>query len=119
MSEDNVISAFAGRELPPCPMTVTNSTNNLICNHPSLLIDTHDRSIRCAKCNAVLDAFNYLATNGASIQRAWAEARFVRSEIEKLNESVDRLKREEKRLKALVRRLQDKSASRLDVRGGL
>jgi hypothetical protein len=120
MSDEKIIQhAFgAAKELPDCPIRVESSSPIFHCNHPALAIDTHERAIRCAKCDAVLDPFDYLANCGRSIQMAWRDYKYTRAEITRLNESVDRLKREEKRLKASIRRQQQK-APILDVRGGL
>lgn len=118
---DNVRSLPGVDGIPECPMELISTRSKQIyhCEHPSLIIDVHERSIRCAKCDAALDPFDYLARSGQQIQRAWADYKSVRSRISDFNESIVRLQREEKRLKALVKRLQDKSATKLDVRGSL
>lgn len=118
---DNIRSLPGVEGIPDCPMELVSSRSKQIfyCDHPSLIIDVHERSIRCAKCDAALDAFDYLASTGQQIQCAWADYKAVRNRINDFNESIARLQREEKRLKALVKRLQDKTASKLDVRGGL
>ena len=121
MADNNIRSLPGVESIPECPMELISSHNKQLyhCDHASLIIDVHERSIRCAKCGASLDPFDYLAGTGQQIQRAWADYKSVRSRIQDFNESIARLQREEKRLKALVKRLQDKSATKLDVRGGL
>lgn len=118
---DNIRSLPGVEGIPECPMDVVSSRDKKVyyCEHPSLIIDVHERSIRCARCDASLDPFDYLASTGQQIQRMWADYKSVRSRINDFNESIARLQKEEKRMKALVKRLQDKSASKLDVRGGL
>ena len=118
---DNIRSLPGVEGIPECPMELVSSRSKQIyyCDHPSLIIDVHERSIRCAKCDAALDPFDYLERSGNQIQRAWDDYKAVRRRISDFNESIARLQREEKRLKALVKRLQDKSATKLDVRGGL
>lgn len=118
MNEDKIMAFPKADALPECPVKVTSSAQQY-CRHPSIVIDVHDRSIRCSKCDAALEAFDYLTQNGAEIQRAWADHKAMQRRVGELNESVVKLLREEKRLKALVRRLQDKTATKLDVRGGL
>ena len=116
---DNIRSLPGVEGIPECPMELVSSRGKTIyhCDHASLIIDTHERSIRCAKCDDALDPFNYIAATAQHIQCAWRDYKSVRSRISDFNESIARLQREEKRLKALVKRLQDKSAARLDVRG--
>lgn len=115
---EKVIHAFkAADDLPPCPIQVKSSSPVYHCDHRSLQIDVHERSIRCDACGAVLDPFSYLVKNGQSLQMAWQDYRAVRERVKSLNESIERLVREEKRLKALIRRTKDKLPERLDVRG--
>lgn len=118
MSDEKVIHAFRpADDLPACPIDVTSSSPVYHCEHRSLQIDLHERTVRCDACGAMLDPFNYLARNGQSLQMAWRDYRSVRNRIKALNESIERLVREEKRLKAAVKRAKDKVPDRLDVRG--
>ncbi|ULU26613.1 hypothetical protein [Dyella terrae] len=118
MSDEKVIHIFKpSDDLPPCPMEVKSSSPVFHCNHRSLQIDTHERTVRCDACCAMLDPFDYIARNGQSLQMAWRDYRIVRDRIKALNESVERLAREEKRLKASIRRTKQKIPDRLDVRG--
>jgi hypothetical protein len=114
--DDNVRVLKIAGELPDCPVTIKHQPFGF-CNHASLVIDEHEREIRCAKCNAALDPFDYLHKNGAQIQSAWRNYKFVRNRIDELNVSVDKLRAEEKRLKASVRRLQAKPGVTLNTRG--
>lgn len=114
--DDNVRVLPVAGDLPPCPMTVTPQPFGY-CKHESLLVDEHQREIRCAKCHAVLDPFNYLRNNAREIQGAWRDYKHVRTRIDELNVSVDKLRAEEKRLKAAVRRLQSKPGITLHTRG--
>lgn len=118
MSDEKIIHVFRqADDLPPCPMDVTSSSPVYHCDHRQLQIDTHDRTVRCDACGATLDPFTYLARNGQSLQMAWRDYRAVRDRIKALNESIERLMREEKRLKAAVKRAKDRLPDRLDVRG--
>lgn len=119
MSDDNKITQLHKADaLPECPIRVHSTSPVYHCGHNALVIDSHERSIRCAKCDAVLDPFDYLASCGRNIQLAWRDYKYMRDEIRKLNESVGRLKREERRLKASIKRQQQKTTV-LDVRDGL
>ena len=118
MTDDKVIHAFkAPGDVPECPIDVVSSSSVYHCSHQSLEIDTHERTIRCSKCGAVLDPFNYLATNGRAIKLAWQDHDAVRRRVGEMRESIERLAREEKRLKAAVKRAREKLPVQLDVRG--
>jgi hypothetical protein len=114
--DDNVRMLPLAGELPACPVTIKPQPFGY-CSHASLVIDDQEREIRCAKCNAALDPFDYLYKSGAQIQSAWRDYKFVRARIDELNVSVDKLRAEEKRLKAAVRRLQAKPGLTLNTRG--
>jgi|SRR5690348_14446423 len=114
--DGKVVLAFgSATEVPDCPIKLTNSSPVFHCRHGQLEIDVHERSIRCAECGATLDAFDYLAVQGGELNFMWQRYREVKQSIHRLNESVDRLTREEKRLKASIRRNKEKLPV-LDVR---
>ena len=119
-TDDKVVHAFPSADpLPENILQVERDKLSYYCQHPSILLDEHTRSVQCAKCGHILDAFDFLRNNGLHIQRAWDNHRQAQARVTVLNESINTLAREEKRLKALVKRLQDKSGAKLDVRGPL
>mgnify|MGYP000328965747 FL=1 len=80
------------------------------CSHEAVTLDEHTRTIVCAnvKCGAVLDPFNFLANQGNTIQRAWSAYRQAMQQANEVAERVSVLKKEEQRLRAMVKRLQEK-----------
>ena len=116
MSDEKVVHAFGkATDVPDCPIKITSTSPVFHCSHGRLEIDTHERAIRCAECGAALDAFDYLTRQGQELNFMWVQYRHVKQRIKALNESVDRLAREEKRLKASIRRAKEKLPV-LDVR---
>lgn len=89
------------------------------CDHATLMIDGHLRTIACAdpKCGAALDPFDYLHKNAQHLQRAWDNYRHASREATAAAERVSVLKKEEQRLRAMVKRLQEKSGAVVSVRG--
>ncbi|HKX42710.1 MAG TPA: hypothetical protein VJO99_16255, partial [Burkholderiaceae bacterium] len=69
------------------------------------------------RCGATLDAFEFLRTNAHTIERAWLNYRQVSRQASEIAERVHVLKKEEARLRAMIKRLQDKSGAVLAVRG--
>ena len=115
MSDDNVIQAFRlASPLPECGVQV--QPDRSYCRHPAILIDEHCRSITCKKCGGALDAFDYLRQNGRELQRMWSDYKLVEERVKAMQSSIETLLREEKRLKASVRRLRDRAGDALDVR---
>ena len=119
MNDDKVVHAFPGTELPENPITVEPRAAGvpLWCDHPAIRLDQHERSVHCAKCGATLDAFNFLLSNAMTLQQAWASHKSVTNMVREMNERVASLKKEEKRLRAQVKRLQEKAGDVLVVRG--
>jgi hypothetical protein len=112
------ISPFPGGDLPENPLAIESSGYRHFCSHDAVTLDAHLRTVQCAdpKCGAVLDPFNFLLSNAQTIRRAWdAHAQAMRQANEVI-ERVTVLKREEQRLRAMVKRLQEKSGAVLNVR---
>jgi hypothetical protein len=114
---DNV-TVFPGADgLPENPMKIAPGRPGY-CSHTSVVLDCHDRTVRCAdpKCGAVLDAFDFLRGNAQTIDSAWRRYHEVLRQAGEVNDRVHALKKEEARLRAMVKRLQDKTGSVLVVR---
>jgi hypothetical protein len=119
VNDDNVTTLPGTEALPENPLQIAPRPSSW-CNHGFIIIDDHTRTITCAdsKCGAVLDAFNYLRSNAHTISTAWQNYRHVSNQAKEINERVHQLKKEEQRLRAMIKRLQEKSGAVLNVRGG-
>lgn len=108
---DNVVSLPGTQPLPENPMEIKPRMS--YCQHDRIIIDPHTRSVQCAdiKCGAVLDPFNYLLNNAMSISRAWSSHKMVSTLAGELVERVGVLKKEEKRLRDMIKRLQEKTGA--------
>jgi len=110
---DKVIHAFPMSELPENILAHESSKPNdsYYCGHPTVSCDDHTRTVSCVKCGAVLDAFNFVLTNARHIQQAWDNYRQAKAKVAELNETIGRLSKEEKRLRARVKNLQSKEGA--------
>ena len=119
MSDDNVIHAFKPAELPEQTLAIEKHPPGkpIYCDHGSLRIDAFDRTIACAKCGQMLGPFDFLHKSAHVINRAWQDHASVRRDMSDMQDRVTALKKEEKRLKAMVKRLGDKTETVIDVRG--
>lgn len=115
---DNVIQAFPKPELPAQTITVADQPpgKKMFCQHTRLSIDTHERLIACGDCGQVLDPFTFLHQNAMVLQRAWQDHAYVKRELGEMQDRVSILKKEEQRLRAMVKRLGEKTGI-VDVRG--
>ena len=109
--DDKIVHAFPSAELPENLMTVAPRPPGApyYCNHDAVRLDAHDRTVQCARCNAMLDAFDYMLHNAVAMTRAYEHHRVVKSQLSDLNDRMAYLKKEEKRLLAKVRRLSAKT----------
>ena len=117
MSTDKVIALHVGEQaLPDCPITVERERFNA-CRHDRVTLEEHSRSVQCTDCGKAFDAFDYLLSNARSITRAWADHDLVRQNISEKITRVEALKKEETRLRGIVKRLQDKMGPGINIRG--
>jgi len=113
---DDVVRQFPGTELPENLLDIAPRHHGF-CQHEKVTLEEHTRTVTCAKCGATIDPFNFLMQNAKTIQMAWQHYRMAMHKVQEITERVDVLKREENRLRSIVKRLQAKSSAVLDVRG--
>jgi len=113
---DKVLQFPGAEPLPDNPIEIER--NDRHCEHGKVSLDEHQRCVNCLQCGAVLDAFDFLRSNARTLQTAWQAHRMVTLKANEVHERVVVLERERKRLAAQVKRLQQKAAPVLDVRGG-
>lgn len=118
MSDDNITALPGAAGLPDNPLAMAPRPPHW-CSHAAVIVDQHSRSIRCAdtRCGAALDAFDFLLTNAQLIERAWMNHREVSRQAREVTERVHALKKEEQRLRAMIKRLQEKTGAVVAVRG--
>ena len=112
---DDVVKPFPG--LPANPLQVEPLHDHSVCSHDAIRIDRLERRVTCAKCARVLDPFNYLETNARTIQMAWEHHRQVTNQVREIGERIHAMKKEEARLRAKLKRLQDKDGAITIMRG--
>ena len=105
--DDKVVRAFPAAELPENLMAIEPRPASAphFCAHDAVTLDEYERLVHCARCGATLDPFAFLLNNARTIQTAWASHREVKARVGELLERVTMLKKEEKRLRAMVVRL--------------
>lgn len=111
MDDDNVIRPFPTNELPENLVQIAPKPTHLpySCEHGSVRLDEHDRSVQCTKCGAMLDPFNFILRQARTLQSAWDNYKYVRRELSEVTDRVTYLKKEEQRIKARLKRLQTKT----------
>lgn len=120
MSDNKVVQAFPATELPENLMAIEARPAGVpyFCAHEAVTLNEHDRMVNCTRCGAALEPFNFLLSNARTIQMAWSNHREATRKVSELNDRIAILAKEEKRLRAQVKRLQEKSGGVLNLRVG-
>lgn len=116
---DNVTAFPGAADLPENPMQMAPRQPGW-CRHDAVILDEHTRTIQCAdpKCGAALDPFNFLKQQAHTISGAWSAHGQVMRQANEVAARVTVLKREEQRLRAMVKRLQEKTGAVVVARPG-
>src|SRR3569832_532727 len=112
---DDVIRQFPGVELPDNPMAIAQRKPGF-CQHDKIVLAEHMRTVTYAQNRATHETKDKQHNNARTIQIAWQHHHGVMQKVREIGDRVDALKREEQRLRAIVKRLQEKSGAVLDVR---
>ena len=102
VSDDKVVALRPSPDLPDNPFTIEASPRDF-CQHQRVVLDEHNRTVRCAQCSKVLDPFDFLKNEVRGIQSAWESHRKVTAMVRELQTRVGELQSEEKRLKARIK----------------
>jgi len=112
---DNVTAFPGAGDLPDNPLELAPPRPGF-CLHDAVILDDHTRSIQCTACGAVLDPFNFVRAQAQTISRAWSAHAHAMRQANEVAERVTVLKKEEARLRAMVKRLQEKTGAVVTVR---
>lgn len=76
------------------------------CSHPQILLDPGYRVIQCKKCNQVIDPFDYLMEWANGDRNLNYIRKKIKSEIKQLSGKLKNLKKEERNIKARIRKVE-------------
>ncbi len=99
MSDDNVVKLSTKMTLQPVRAKYTG------CRCTEVLVDEETRSLECQRCSKTIDPFDYLWKYAMKQQRIVFNLSSAEHENERLNKSVTELKRQERNIKARIRRV--------------
>ena len=117
LTDGNIVALPGRQELPECTLTIEPSRAKYMCNHDRITLDELRRVVRCTACEQVFDPFSYLMSNAMTITRAWSDYRSVRQRQQEVQNTVEALAKEERRLKARVKTLKEKVEPGIDIKG--
>lgn len=108
MSDDKILTFPGSEPLPENPLQLVER-HSVYCDHQRITLDDHERVVRCDACGKVFDPFTFLRDQARHIQTAWQHHRQVMHAVKEKSASVTALLAEEKRLRAQVKRLKEKT----------
>jgi hypothetical protein len=116
---DEKVIAFPGTEpLPQNPIQTERRRG--FCQHGEVTLDEHTRMVHCRQCGATLEPFNFLFHNAQTLQTAWQSYSIVQNKAREVQDRIEILNKELRRLQGRVKTLQRKeheAGGVLDVRG--
>ena len=74
------------------------------CNHSRVRVCQKTRMLKCQQCNAVIDPFDFMWEWANRDRRLEMDIKFLMKSIEKLRVELKELKRQERNIKARIRR---------------
>lgn len=78
------------------------------CECRRFLMDEHARTMECRDCGRVLDAFGWLLGFARTENGLLRRLEYLQEEQSRRNQSIERLKKEEQRIKARIRAAKDR-----------
>lgn len=82
------------------------------CAHRAVQVDEEKREVTCRSCGRVLDAFNVLLEYATNERNLVSRRKMLGEKLQRLHDEVERLKRDEKNIRARLARLSAKEGSR-------
>lgn len=79
------------------------------CFHPGVWVNEKERQIRCRRCDAVLDPFDYLLSIARKEVQLADDVSYLRREEKQRRQNIEKLIQIEKNAKSRIRRAGDKS----------
>ncbi len=80
------------------------SAGKIYCIHDSVLVDEKERTLRCRRCDALVDPFNYILHLCDTESRYIQNVKYLRQEESQRRQNIEKLIQIEKNAKARIRK---------------
>ena len=87
-----------------------SGTAQILCNHAQVYVREAERDLKCQACGKVLSAFDWLWKAATRQDNLFWRERELRQKVKRLSVQLGELKREERNIKARIRRATPKEA---------
>lgn len=90
-------------------LVIQREGQKVMCLHSAVSINGKERTLRCRKCETLIDPFDYLMTLCDQESRYWENVKYLRREEKQRRQNIKKLIQIEKNAKSRIRRAGDKS----------
>lgn len=90
-------------------LVIQREGQKVMCLHSAVSINGKERTLRCRKCETLIDPFDYLMTLCDQESRYWENVKYLRREEKQRRQNIEKLIQIEKNAKSRIRRAGDKS----------
>ena len=90
-------------------LVIQREGQKVMCLHSAVSINGKERTLRCRKCETLIDPFDYLMTLCDQESRYMENVKYLRREEKQRRQNIEKLIQIEKNAKSRIRRAGDKS----------
>ncbi|ELE6988229.1 hypothetical protein RMT79_000221 [Enterobacter kobei] len=90
-------------------LVIQHEGQKVMCLHSAVSINGKERTLRCRKCETLIEPFDYLMKLCDQESRYWESVKYLRREEKQRRQNIEKLIQIEKNAKSRIRRAGDKS----------
>ena len=90
-------------------LVIQREGKKVMCLHSTVLVNEKDRTLRCRKCETLIEPFDFLMTLCDQESRYMESVKYLRREEKQRRQNIEKLIQIEKNAKSRIRRAGDKS----------
>mgnify|MGYP006899085829 CR=1 FL=1 len=90
-------------------LVILREGQKVMCLHSSVWVNEKDRTLRCRKCETLIEPFDFLMTLGDQESRYMENVKYLRREEKQRRQNIEKLIQIEKNAKSRIRRAGNKS----------
>ncbi|WPS01958.1 hypothetical protein [Klebsiella aerogenes] len=90
-------------------LVIQREGHKVMCLHSTVWVNEKDRTLRCRKCETLIEPFDFLMTLCDQESRYMESVKYLRREEKQRRQNIEKLIQIEKNAKSRIRRAGDKS----------
>ncbi len=106
----NVVVFPSRKESIGDDLAITRDGEQLRCRHEAVWVNEKERTVRCRRCDALLEPFEFIMTLCNQESRYAENVKYLRREEKQRRQNIEKLIQIEKNAKSRIRRAGNKSS---------